>query len=91
MGKHIPAFADCRVREQFAGSLMTTLDNLGVVLFVENIPGLYIDAGMRYGLTMSAAAGEALADMITGTACKTDIAPCRYERPVDNSEFVFHP
>lgn len=48
-------------------------------------------AGMLYGLTMAAAAGEALADMVTGEAPKFDISPYRYERFADGSGFVFHP
>ena len=50
-----------------------------------------IGAGMLYGLTMAAAAGEALAEMVTGQAPKFDISPYRYERFVDGSEYVFHP
>ena len=91
MGQYIPAFAGCKVREVYTGSLMSTIDNLGVISPVSSIPGLYIGAGMLYGLTMSAAAGEALADMVTGEKPKFDITPYRYERFVDGSEFVFHP
>ena len=91
MGRYIPAFAGCKVREVYTGSLMSTIDNLGVISPVSSIPGLYIGAGMLYGLTMSAAAGEALADMVTGEPPKFDISPYRYERFVDGSEFVFHP
>ena len=91
MQEYIPAFAGCKVRERYTGSLMSTIDNLGVISPVSSIPGLYIGAGMLYGLTMSAAAGEALADMVTGETPKFDISPYRYERFVDGSGFVFHP
>ena len=91
MQEYIPAFAGCKVREVYTGSLMSTIDNLGVISPVGSIPGLFIGAGMLYGLTMSAAAGEALADMVTGEAPKFAISPFRYERFVDGSEFVFHP
>ena len=91
MGRYIPAFAGARVREVYTGSLMSTIDNLGVISPVASIPGLYIGAGMLYGLTMSAAAGEALADMVTGEKPKFDVSPYRYERFTDGSEFVFHP
>ena len=80
-----------RCANVYTGSLMSTIDNLGVISPVSSIPGLYIGAGMLYGLTMSAAAGEALADMVTGETPKFDISPYRYERFVDGSEFVFHP
>ena len=91
MGRYIPAFAGCKVREVYTGSLMSTIDNLGVISPVSSIPGLYVGAGMLYGLTMSTAAGEALADMVTSEAPKIDLTPYRYERFVDGSEFVFHP
>ena len=91
MGRYIPAFADCKVREVYTGSLMSTIDNLGVISPVGDIPGLYIGAGMLYGLTMSAAAGEALADLVTGGTPKFDISPYRFERFTDGSRFVFHP
>ena len=85
MQEYIPAFAGCKVRERYTGSLMSTIDNLGVISPVSSIPGLYIGAGMLYGLTMSAAAGEALADMVTGETPKFDISLYRYERFVDGS------
>lgn len=91
MGKYIPAFANCKVRERYTGSLMTTMDNLGVISPVQSIPGLFIGTGMLYGLTTSAATGEILADLITGEKPKVDITPYRYERLVDGSPFEFHP
>ena len=91
MGRCFPAFAGCKVREVYSGSLMSTIDNLGVISPVAAIPGLYVGAGMLYGLTMSAAAGEALADLVTGERPKFDISPYRFERFTDGSEFVFHP
>ncbi len=91
MGKYIPAFANCKVRERYTGSLMTTMDNLGVISPVQSIPGLFIATGMLYGLTTSAATGEILADMITGETPKVNVSPYRYERLIDGTPFVFHP
>lgn len=91
MRKYIPAFHNSKIRERYAGSLMTSLDNLGVISSVESIPGLYLGTGMLYGLTMSAAAGEVLADLITGNKPKVDVIPYRYERFIDGSDFVFYP
>ncbi len=90
MCRHISAFRNSRIRERYAGALMTSLDNLGVISGVEKIPGLYLGTGMLYGLTMSAAAGEAIADMITGETPEFDISPYRYERFVDGSQLEFY-
>lgn len=91
MGNYIPAFKNYRVREHFSGSLLATLDNLGVVSPVISIPGLYLGTGMLYGLTLGPAAGEAIADLITGVQPKFNLTPYRYERFIDGSKFEFHP
>lgn len=91
IGGYIPAFKQARMREHFSGSLMTTIDNLGVVSAIAAIPGLYVSTGMLYGMTLGPAAAEAIADMITGERCKFDLTPYRYERFEDGSEFKFHP
>lgn len=88
--KRLPAFRNSKIRERYAGALMTSLDNLGVISSVESIPGLYLGTGLLFGLTMSAAAGEALADLITGEQTKIDLSPYRYERFIDGSKLVFH-
>ena len=90
MRKHIPAFKNSRVRERYAGALMSSIDNIGVISAVNSIPGLYLGTGMLYGLTLSAAAGEVLADMITGESPKVDISPYHYERLIDGSKLKFH-
>lgn len=91
MCKYIPAFANSKIRERYSGSLMMSLDNLGVLSTVKSIPGLFLGSGMFYGLTTSAAAGEALADLITGEKPKIDISPYRYERFIESSKFKFYP
>jgi glycine/D-amino acid oxidase-like deaminating enzyme len=91
MRKYIPTFADAKIRERYTGSLFASLDNLGVLSSVRNIPGLFLGTGMLYGVTTSAAVGEALADMITGATPQFDISPYRYERFIDGSKFEFHP
>lgn len=91
MCKYIPAFIGSRVREHYAGALMSSLDNLGVISPVKEIPGLYLGTGMLYGLTLGPAAGEAIADMITGETPKFDLTPYRYERFIDGSKFEFYP
>lgn len=91
MGQYIPAFRDGRVREHSSGALMASIDNLGVISAVASIPGLFIGSGMLYGVTMAAATGEALADMIMGKEPEVDVTPYRYERFIDGSPIKFHP
>ena len=91
MSEHIAAFKGSVIRERYAGALMTSLDNLGVISPVRGTPGLFLGTGMLYGLTMGPAAGEALADMITGETPSFDVTPYRYERFIDGSKFEFHP
>lgn len=86
----MPVFENSKIRERYSGALMTSLDNLGVISPVKSIPGLYLGTGLLYGLTMSAAVGEALADLITGEETKVDISPYRYERFIDGSKLEFH-
>lgn len=87
----IPVFRDSVCRERYSGALMTSIDNLGVVSPVQGIPGLFLGTGFLYGLTVSTAVGEALADLITGEKQKVDITPYRYERFVDGSALEFYP
>ena len=86
----IPAFNRCKIRERYAGALMSTIDNLGVISPVKSVPGLYLGTGILYGITMSAVVGEAIADMITGDKPKVDLSPYRYERFTDGSALEFH-
>lgn len=90
MAEQIPAFKEVRLREHFSGSLMATVDNLGVVSPVRSVPGLYLSGGMLYGLTLGPAAGEAIADMITGQTPKFDVTPYRLERFSDGTPYEFH-
>lgn len=90
MRNRMPVFENSKIRERYSGALMTSLDNLGVISAVNSIPGLYLGTALLYGLTMSTAAGEALADLITGEETRVDISPYRYERFIDGSKLEFH-
>ncbi|MEM8496588.1 MAG: FAD-binding oxidoreductase [Pseudomonadota bacterium] len=89
--KSLSAFDDCVVRERYTGALVSSIDNLGVVSPVEKIPGLYLGTGLLYGLTLSAAVGEALADLITGESPRFDLTPFRHSRFTDGTELKFYP
>lgn len=84
-----PFLAGAPIVESWAGSLMTTPDNMPVISPVDAVPGLFVGAGFYYGLTMGPAAGEALADLVTGTAPQFDLAPYRLERFSDGSPIQF--
>lgn len=90
LSNRIPAFSKCKIRERYAGALMSTIDNLGVISPVKSVPGLYLGTGILYGITMSAAVGEAIADMITGEKPKVGLSPYRYERFTDGAALEFH-
>ncbi len=84
-----PAFAQANVREKWGGALVSTLDNMPVISSVDSLPGLFLGTGFYYGLTMAPAAGEALADLVTGETPKIDLQPYRYERFIDGTELIF--
>ena len=75
-----PFLASAKPVERWAGSLMSTPDNMPVISPVERYPGLLIGSGFYYGLTMGPAAGEALADLVTGQLPKFDLSLYRLER-----------
>jgi glycine/D-amino acid oxidase-like deaminating enzyme len=87
--RNFPIFSQARERERWAGALVSTLDNMPVISAVGRYPGLYLGTGFYYGLTMGPAAGEALADLVTGRTPQVDLALYRYERFTDGSKLVF--
>lgn len=86
----LPSFRNGKIRERYSGALMTSIDNLGVISAVQSLPGLYLGTGILFGLTMSAAVGEALTDLITGEKPKVDLSVYRYERFIDGSKLAFY-
>ncbi|MED5608962.1 FAD-binding oxidoreductase [Pseudomonas sp. JH-2] len=86
---HYPLFADARVEETWAGALVSTPDNMPVISGVERMPGLFLGTGFYYGLTMGPAAGQALADLVSGRTPEFDVHPYRHERFVDGSALQF--
>ncbi len=86
-----PLFANAHVEETWAGALVSTPDNMPVISAVERVPGLFLGTGFYYGLTMGPAAGQALANLVTGCSTGFDIKPYRYERFIDGSPLKFQP
>jgi glycine/D-amino acid oxidase-like deaminating enzyme len=87
--KALPAFQNARVRERWAGAIMTTLDNMPIISAAEQIPGLFLGTGFLYGLTMGPGAGELLADLATGRTPAIDISPFRHSRFIDGTKLKF--
>jgi glycine/D-amino acid oxidase-like deaminating enzyme len=84
-----PGFSAVTEAERWGGVLVTTPDNMPVLDSVPEIPGLFLGTGFYYGLTMGAAAGEALADLVTGSEPKIDLNLYRYNRFTDGSALTF--
>ncbi|EJL35874.1 glycine/D-amino acid oxidase, deaminating, partial [Caulobacter sp. AP07] len=84
-----PTFGDSRLVETWSGALTSTLDNMPVLSPVSQTPGLFVGSGFYYGLTMAPAAGEALADLVTGAKPSIDLSPYRFSRFSDGSKLEF--
>ena len=84
-----PAIARAGEVERWAGAMMSTLDNMPVISAVESHPGLFVGSGFYFGLTMAPAAGEALADLVTGHPPQIDLKLYRFSRFSDGSALEF--
>ena len=84
-----PIFQDAVIRERWAGVISAFPDNMPIISPISRIPGLYLGTGFTYGLTMGPAAGEALADLVTGKTPQFALKPYRWERFTDGSPIVF--
>lgn len=56
---------------------------------VWSVPGLYLATGFTYGLTMMPAAGQLMAELVTGSTPSIDLQPYRYERYIDGTPLRF--
>lgn len=75
-----------KVREEWAGTIVTTPDNMPTIGPVEKIPGLSLLTGFNYGFTMGPGAGNLMADLISGDKPAINPAPYRYERYIDGTQ-----
>ncbi|KWA69998.1 D-amino-acid oxidase [Burkholderia ubonensis] len=82
----IPALADMRVVHAWAGAIDTTPDLIPVISDVPELPGFYVATGFSgHGFGLGPAAGELVADMVTGDKPLMDISPYRLSRFTDGS------
>jgi glycine/D-amino acid oxidase-like deaminating enzyme len=82
----IPGFSDLRVVFAWAGAIDTTPDLIPVISDVSELPGFYLATGFSgHGFALGPAAGELVADMVTGAKPSIDISPYRLGRFTDGS------
>jgi glycine/D-amino acid oxidase-like deaminating enzyme len=76
-----PGFAEVRVVETWAGLMDATPDAVPVISAVDALPGFYIASGFSgHGFGIGPAAGELMADLITGTRPLVDPKPYAFQR-----------
>ena len=88
-GNAFPRLAGASPVERWAGVLTSTPDNMPVLSAAPGIDGFFVGSGFYYGMTAGPAAGEALADMVTGRAPQFDLEPYRMSRFSDGSRLHF--
>ena len=82
----IPQLADLQVVHAWAGAIDTTPDLIPVISDVAKIPGFYVATGFSgHGFALGPAAGELVADMVTGAKPMMDISPYRLSRFSDGT------
>lgn len=76
-----PVFADARIAQSWAGYIDVTPDAMPVMDAVPGIDGLYLASGFSgHGFGIGPAAGEAMAQLVTGVKPDIDLHPFRYGR-----------
>ncbi|MBS7699909.1 MULTISPECIES: FAD-binding oxidoreductase [unclassified Chelatococcus] len=71
--RHFPAFAEARVLREWAGVIDATPDAIPVISPFHPVPGFYLASGFSgHGFGIGPAAGELMADLITGSQTKVD-------------------
>ena len=86
-----PAFAGVKVLDQWAGLIDVTPDVVPVIGPVASLPGFYIATGFSgHGFGIGPAAGQLMADIVTGDRPLIDPKPLRYERFTDGSPLIIN-
>ena len=82
----MPAFAEARVVQEWAGMIDVTPDAIPVISTVEQVPGLVIATGFSgHGFGIGPGAGHLAADLATGAAPIVDPAAFRFSRFSDGT------
>jgi glycine/D-amino acid oxidase-like deaminating enzyme len=81
VGQHVPVLRDAPVAIHRGGLPTMTPDGNPIVGAVPGLDGLFVASGCCVGgLSLSPAAGRALADLIVDGACEPDLGPLSVER-----------
>ncbi|MFT8275261.1 NAD(P)/FAD-dependent oxidoreductase [Kerstersia gyiorum] len=75
-----PVFENAKVVERWGGVVNVANDLIPVISDIESVPGLFVSSGFDFGLTQGPAAGQLMADMITGETPKVDPKPFHLSR-----------
>lgn len=76
-----PDFAEMQVVEAWAGLMDVTPDAVPVISAVDALPGFYIASGFSgHGFGVGPAAGQLMADLLTGTRPLVDPKPYGFQR-----------
>lgn len=82
----IPQLADLRIAHVWAGAIDTTPDLIPVISDIAMFPGFYVATGFSgHGFALGPAAGELVADMVTGATPMMDVSPYRLSRFTDGT------
>jgi len=87
-----PQFRDMVVNERMSAWIDVTPDAIPIISPVEAIPGFYISTGYSgHGFGIAPAAGQLMAELVTGETPHVDATPFRHSRFIDGSEIVHWP
>lgn len=87
-----PQFRDMVVNERMSAWIDVTPDAIPVISSVDAIPGFFISTGYSgHGFGIAPAAGQLMAEIITGEKPCVDPEPFRHSRFIDGSEIVHWP
>ncbi|ARO13415.1 FAD dependent oxidoreductase [Ketogulonicigenium robustum] len=87
-----PQFKDMVVNERMSAWIDVTPDAIPTISQVDAIAGFYVSTGYSgHGFGIAPAAGQLMAELITGEAPHADPTPFRHSRFIDGSEIVHWP
>lgn len=80
IAQEFPVFRQAKIAERWGGIINVAPDFNPIVDSVPSIPGLIVASGFAFGMTLGPAAGELVADLITGREPKVDQQALKLER-----------